>query len=139
MFLVSEQPQNQNPMLILIQEVSDGKYTYRLKQIDFDGSFQYSSEVEVEVSAPLEFSLEQNYPNPFNPSTTIRYSIPISEFVTLKIYDVLGNEVATLVNEVKPAGSDEIEFDASHLSSGIYIYKLQWGIFVETKKMILMK
>ena len=93
------------------------------------------------------FSLEQNYPNPFNPSTTIKYSIPYviasetkqSQSVTLKVYDVLGNEVATLVNEEKVVGSYEVKFDASHLSSGIYFYKLQASSFVETKKMILLK
>ena len=88
---------------------------------------------------PSQFILEQNYPNPFNPSTTIRYSIPASEFVTLNVYDVLGNEVATLVDEYRPAGSYEVNFNASQLSSGIYFYKLQAGSFVETKKMILLR
>lgn len=93
-----------------------------------------------EVAGTVDnFLLEQNYPNPFNPSTTIRYSIPTSEFVKLKVYDVLGNEVATLVNEEKPAGSYEVEFQATELSSGIYFYKLQSGNFVETKKMLLLK
>jgi len=88
--------------------------------------------------------LEQNYPNPFNPSTKIKYSIPpniqreISN-VSLKVYDVLGNIVATLVNEEKPAGNYEIEFDASNLSSGIYYYRLVTGSFTDTKKMILLK
>ena len=92
------------------------------------------------------FSLEQNYPNPFNPSTSILYTVPsvtLSEVegsrVSLKVYDVLGNEVSTLVNEEKPAGSYEVKFDAAGLSSGIYFYKLQAGSLVETKKMILMK
>jgi hypothetical protein len=85
------------------------------------------------------FILEQNYPNPFNPSTTINYSVSSSEFVALKVYDVLGNEVATLVNEEKPVGSYEVNFDARGLSSGIYFYKLQSGNFIETKKMILLK
>ena len=80
-----------------------------------------------------------NYPNPFNPTTTIRFSVPTSEFVTLKVYDVLGNEVALLVNEQKSAGSYEVEFSASGLSSGIYFYKIQSGSFVETKKMLLLK
>jgi hypothetical protein len=88
---------------------------------------------------PEQYALEQNYPNPFNPSTTIRYSIPTSEFATLKVYDVLGNEVATLVKEEKQAGSYELKFDAAGLSSGIYFYKLQTNSFVETKKMLLMK
>ena len=85
------------------------------------------------------FALKQNYPNPFNPSTTIKYSIPTSEFLTLKIYDVLGNEVATLVNEEKPAGSYEVSFNAAKLSSGIYFYSLQSGSYTQTKKLILTK
>jgi hypothetical protein len=93
------------------------------------------------------FSLEQNYPNPFNPSTSIRYTISSvissgakqSQMVTLKVYDVIGNEVAILVNEEKPSGSYEVKFDASELSSGIYFYKLQAGSLVETKKMILLR
>ena len=88
---------------------------------------------------PENFVLEQNYPNPFNPSTTIRYSIKENTLVTLKVYDILGNEVVTLVNEVKPAGKYEISFDASSISSGIYFYKLNAGGFTNTKKMILLK
>ncbi|HEX9739258.1 MAG TPA: T9SS type A sorting domain-containing protein, partial [Ignavibacteriaceae bacterium] len=124
-----------------------GKYSYRLKQIDFDGSFEYSNIVEVEVGIPNEFSLSQNYPNPFNPRTKIKYSIPNviasetkqSQFVILKVYDLLGREVATLVDEFKPLGSYEIEFDASQLSSGIYYYRLKASDFFETKKMIVLK
>ena len=100
-----------------------------------------------ETKTVYEFELEQNYPNPFNPSTTIRYSIPFviasgtkqSQFVTLKIYEVLGNEVAALVNEEKQAGSYEVNFDASFLSSGIYFYKLQVGYYIETRKMVLLR
>jgi photosystem II stability/assembly factor-like uncharacterized protein len=96
---------------------------------------------------PVQFVLDQNYPNPFNPSTSIRYTISSviasetkqSQLVTLKVFDILGNEVATLVNEEKPAGSYEVKFNAAELSSGIYFYKLQAGSLVETKKMILMK
>ena len=88
---------------------------------------------------PNEFSLHQNYPNPFNPSTTISYSIQSSSFVTLKVYDVLGNELAKLVNAQKPKGSYEITFDAGNLPSGIYFYTLKAGSFVKTKKMILLK
>ena len=102
--------------------------------------------VESDESAPGKFVLEQNYPNPFNPSTKIRYTIPsvtLSEvegsFVTLKVYDILGNEIATLVNEEKPAGKYEVEFNASGFSSGIYFFKLSAGNFVKTKKMVLMK
>lgn len=88
---------------------------------------------------PEEFSLEQNYPNPFNPSTTIQFRIPNASFVNLKVYDILGREVATLVNEEKPVGSYDVNFNASQLSSGIYFYKLRAGNFVETKKMILIR
>jgi len=88
---------------------------------------------------PTEFALSQNYPNPFNPSTTIIYKIPELSFVTIKIYDVLGREVAILINDEKPIGSYEVEFDATAIPSGIYLYRLQAGSFVETKKMVLMK
>ncbi|GIV45288.1 MAG: hypothetical protein KatS3mg036_0106 [Ignavibacterium sp.] len=99
------------------------------------------TDVEDEKQVPTEFSLEQNYPNPFNPSTKIKYVIPngVRNLVTLKIYDILGNEVATLVNEEKPAGIYEVEFNASQLSSGIYFYKINAGSFSDTKKMILIK
>ena len=88
---------------------------------------------------PDRFTLGQNFPNPFNPSTKISWQSPVDSWQTLKIYDVLGNEVATLVNEYKPAGVYEVQFDASQLSSGIYFYKLQAGNFVEIKKMVLLK
>ena len=119
--------------------LGSGKYLYRLKQIDFDGTFDYSNEVEIIVNVPEKFELSQNYPNPFNPSTKIKYQIADSNPVSLKIYDVLGNEVASLVNEVQPTGNYEVTFDASLLSSGTYFYKLQTGDFVEVKKMILLK
>jgi hypothetical protein len=115
------------------------KSYYRLKQIDFDGSFEYSKIVEVDIILPIEFSLEQNYPNPFNPSTNIQYTISSKQNVQLLVYNVLGKEIATLVNEEKPAGNYEVNFDASKLSSGVYFYQLQAGSFVETKKMILLK
>jgi hypothetical protein len=88
---------------------------------------------------PSTYLLQQNYPNPFNPSTTISFSIPTSEFVTLKVYDVLGREIATLVNENLSAGSYSYNFDASNLTSGVYFYKLQAGKYSETKKMLLSK
>ncbi|MCU0413449.1 MAG: T9SS type A sorting domain-containing protein [Ignavibacteriaceae bacterium] len=126
-----------------------GKYTYRLKQIDFDGSFEYSQEIEVEVSAPLTFSLEQNYPNPFNPCTVISYQLPVSGNVALKVYDILGNGVATLVDEYKPDGKYEVEFSAKSgsasggnaysLPSGVYFYQLRAGDYVAVKKMILLR
>jgi len=92
-----------------------------------------------ELKQPVEYSLEQNYPNPFNPATTITFQIPETGIVTLKVYDVLGNEVATLVSKEKPAGNYEIEFDGTNLPSGIYFYQLRAGSFVQTKKMVLMK
>ena len=97
------------------------------------------TEVEQFEGEVSTYSLSNNYPNPFNPSTTIKYQIPELSFVTLKVYDVLGNEIATLVNEEKPIGNYEIVFNATDLTSGVYFYQLQAGSFVETKKMILMK
>jgi len=88
---------------------------------------------------PTEYSLSQNYPNPFNPTTTIKYQIPELSFITLKLFDVLGSEIATLVNEEKPIGNYEVEFNGSKLTSGIYFYRLQAGNFIETKKMVLVK
>lgn len=93
----------------------------------------------VEVQAPNSYLLNQNYPNPFNPTTKISYSLPEANFVTLKVYDMLGREVSTLVNEMKPAGTFEAEFDASRLSSGTYVYKLTAGSHQTVKKMILTK
>jgi hypothetical protein len=88
---------------------------------------------------PKEFSLSQNFPNPFNPSTIISYQLPVSSKVIIKIYDALGKEVETLVNEEKPAGKYELNFNAINLPSGVYLYKLQAGSFVQTRKMILLK
>ena len=97
------------------------------------------TDVEKDNSVPTELSLEQNYPNPFNPTTTINYALPTAGIVTLKVYDILGQEVATLVNETKSAGKHEVKFDASRLSSGIYFYQLKTGNFTKNQKMILMK
>jgi agmatine deiminase len=121
------------------KNVPSGKYQYRLKQIDFNGSFKYSNVVEVNVISPLQFSLEQNYPNPFNPTTTISWRTPVSSWQTLKVYDVLGREVATLVNEFKPVGKYKVEFNANGLPSGIYFYKLETNLHTASRKMILMK
>ncbi len=95
--------------------------------------------VEDEEGIPEVFSLSQNYPNPFNPSTVIKYSLPEKSNVSIKIYDMLGQEVATLVNEVKNAGTYQVNFDASGLTSGMYIYKIQAGDYVSSKKMMLLK
>ena len=120
--------------------ISAGEYYYRLKQIDNDGAFEYSDIVKVVLEAPEYFELAQNFPNPFNPSTTIRYQVTTLSFVTIQIYDILGNEITTLVNEQKPAGKYEIDFTAkAGYDSGVYIYKLTAGNFVEVKKMILLR
>ncbi len=120
-------------------DVVNGKYYYRIKQIDLNGAFSYSSVVELDLITPITFSLSQNFPNPFNPSTTISYQIAKQGLVSLVVYNVLGKEVATLVNEVKSAGKYEIKFDASNLSSGIYFYKLTADGFTSTKKFTLIK
>ena len=124
------------------------KFQYRLKQIDTDGQFEYSDIVEVEV-VPAKFELFQNYPNPFNPSTKISWQSPIGSWQTLKIYDVLGNEVAILADEYKPAGKYEVEFSAKggsasggnaySLPSGVYFYQFKTEKYIETKKMILLR
>jgi hypothetical protein len=117
-----------------------GKYSYRLKQIDRDGKFSYSQTVEATVTgAPKEFLLAQNYPNPFNPSTVINYQLPVNSLVTLKVYDAIGREVITLVNEVKEAGYYSVTFEASRFSSGIYFARLQSSEKVQIKKMLLIK
>jgi hypothetical protein len=115
-------------------------FSYRLKQIDYDGSFEYSHEIEVINSiTPDEYILSQNYPNPFNPSTTIKFSLPSSGQTSLKIFNDLGEEIAVLLNKELTTGSYEVEWNASGLPSGIYFYQLKTKGFVETKKMILMK
>jgi hypothetical protein len=123
-----------------VSNISVSSFTYRLKQVDYDGSFEYSKEVTVENSTlPDKYSLSQNYPNPFNPNTTIEFTIPKNEFVTIKIYDVLGNEVTTLIKEELSAGLHKLEFNAIELTSGVYIYKLIAGSFTQTRKMILLR
>jgi len=122
-----------------IRDVTATSIAYRLKQLDFDGSFEYSDEVFVENIALSDFALHQNFPNPFNPSTKIRFSVPQSSNVIIKVFDILGNEIETLVNEEKPIGIYELTWYAEQLPSGIYFYRLQAGSFVETKKMVLLK
>jgi hypothetical protein len=102
-------------------------------------SFGQSTNIDDNSITPLEFTLEQNYPNPFNPSTVIRFSIPQNDNVMLRVFDLLGKEVVTLINEFKLRGVYEYEFNVSDLASGIYFYKLQSGDFVKTKKMIITK
>jgi len=113
-------------------------FIYRLKQIDFNGSYKYSDEIEVSI-LPDDFFLSQNFPNPFNPSTKISFSISKASFVKIKVYDILGEEVTLLVNEEKSPGNYEINFYAENLSSGVYFYKMQAATFSQVKKMILMK
>ena len=95
--------------------------------------------VQTAETSPVSFMLKQNYPNPFNPVTVINYILPVNDNVSLKIYDALGNEIVTLADEFKSAGSYEVEFDASGLSSGIYFYQLKTGSFIQTKKMVLLR
>jgi len=119
--------------------IDGGKYFYRLKQIDYDGSYEYSNIIEVDVRLLDKFNLEQNYPNPFNPSTKISWQSPVSSLQVLKVFDVLGKEIKTLVDEEKEAGYHSVDFNASELPSGVYFYKLSAGKYVETKKMILLR
>jgi photosystem II stability/assembly factor-like uncharacterized protein len=121
------------------ENVISGTYLYRLKQIGFNGTYEYSKIISVNVNVPAKFSLEQNYPNPFNPSTQIKYSIKQEELVQLKVYNILGKEIAKLVNENKEAGNYSVEFDASQLPSGVYIYQLTTPGFTQARKMILTK
>ncbi len=119
--------------------IPNGKIIYRLKQVDLDGTFCYSNEISVEFQQPLNFSLMQNYPNPFNPSTTISYEIPVKSDVELKVYDILGKEITTLVNCTQISGFYTVNFNANKLSSGVYIYQLTAGANRITKKMVLVR
>ena len=116
-----------------------GTSYYRLKQIDFDGTAEYSNTIDVNYGSVSDFALEQNFPNPFNPSTKIKYAIKEKGNVELKVFDLLGSEIATLVNEEQTAGHYEVIFDASKLSSAVYLYTIKSGSFVQTRKMLLMK
>ncbi len=120
--------------------LNSGKYNYRLKQVDFNGNFNYFNlSNEVIVGVPTRYELSQNYPNPFNPSTSINYEIPFDGRVSLKVFDMSGKEIATLVNEAKTAGYYTVNFNASNLSSGIYFYQISSGSFNAVKKMTLVK
>jgi hypothetical protein len=119
--------------------LTTGSYTYRLKQIDFDGTFTYSSEVTADVEIPIEYSLEQNYPNPFNPSTKIKFALPSETEVQLNVYNMLGQKVAEIFNGNLKEGYHEVVFDAGSLTSGIYFYRLETDQFVDVKKMIILK
>ncbi|MDH3269676.1 MAG: T9SS type A sorting domain-containing protein, partial [Ignavibacteria bacterium] len=124
--------------------IATGTYSYRLKQIDFDGTFSFSKQVYVDVTAPAQFQLSQNYPNPFNPSTSIDFSLTVDSKVSLKVFNVLGQEVASLLNGTLTAGSHQVNFDASALNSGVYLYRIETTgsngtNFINVKKMILTK
>ena len=121
------------------KNVTPGKYNYRLKIVDYDGTYENSYIVEASVSVPDKFMLGQNYPNPFNPGTVISYSLPSPSNVKLILYNTIGLTVKVLENEFKDAGNYSVNFNASELSSGIYFYRLQAGSFNETKKMMLLK
>lgn len=119
--------------------VKTGKYSYRLKQIDNDGQYAYSKIVEVDLSKQMEYNLTQNYPNPFNPTTSISFTLPKSGVVKLTVYNLLGQEIKTLVNGFKESGVHYINFNANNLNSGIYIYKIETSGFTQTRKMTLVK
>jgi hypothetical protein len=121
------------------RNLQSGKYQYRLKMIDNDGTFQYSSIVEAEVAVPKNFELSQNFPNPFNPNTVISYSLPLASDVTLIVYNSLGQTVKVLENGYKNAGTYSVNFNATELPSGTYYYKIEAGQFSQIKKMILLK
>jgi len=125
-----------------------GTYSYRLKQIDIDGTFEYSFVTMVDIAAPVDYELKQNYPNPFNPSTTIKFYIPVNSYVKLNLFNMLGQEVAELLNTEVAAGIHKVEFNAEStaggLSSGTYFYFLEangdnGNRFSDMKKMILLK
>ncbi len=120
--------------------LSSGKYNYRLKQIDFNGNYKYYElSATVSVGVPNKFELEQNYPNPFNPLTTIEYQIPNNSNVIIKLFDLSGREVKTLVNEAKQAGYYSVVLESSDLSSGVYFYRMSAGSFVSSRKLMILK
>ena len=121
------------------ENLSSNKYYYRLKQIDFDGTFEYSNEVEIEIESLSDFQLYQNYPNPFNPSTNIKYYIPQNSFVKITLHDILGSEIRTLVSETVQPGTYEIKLDGSDLSSGLYFVRLSSENIQRTLKISLIK
>jgi len=121
------------------KNVSGGVYSYRLKQVDYDGSYKYSQAIKVNLFGPNNFALSQNYPNPFNPTTTIKFALPSAERVRVIVYNQLGQEVAQVADRNFEAGNHSIQFIGSNLASGVYFYRIQAGTFSQVKKMILMK
>lgn len=123
-----------------VDNISAGKYSYRLKQVDFSGTYSYSNEVSVNSAAEVKtYSLSQNYPNPFNPTTTIQFQMPEAGHVTLKVFNILGSEIKTVMDGNMEAGFHTINFDASNLPSGIYLYQLNANDFTSVKRMLLTK
>jgi len=127
-----------------ISDAPTGIQYYRLKQIDFDGTFTHYNSAEIDGPVVREFALYQNHPNPFNPSTTISFSLPVESNVIIRLFNILGQQIAQIINSDFSAGNHKVEFNAQELSTGAYIYTLEArGVdgksFVSTKKMILMK
>lgn len=120
-------------------KLQSGKYQYRLKMTDNDGSFEYSKVIEADIAAPKEYKLSQNFPNPFNPETKIAYNIPADGIVTLIVYDIMGKEIVSLVNGNKKAGKYEVTFDGSRFASGVYLCKMTAKNFTSSIKMLMIK
>jgi hypothetical protein len=131
------------------KKLQAGKYQYRLKMIDYDGSYKYSGVEEIEIALPKDFDLSQNYPNPFNPSTTINYTLPFDSKIVLEVYNIKGARVSQLVNEEQAAGYYSVDFNSSlvdkNIPSGVYFYrinaieKVTGNNFSVVKKMMLLK
>jgi hypothetical protein len=130
---------DKNYYSFLDENLAAGNYSYRLTQVDFDGTISELKTVEVEHLPEINFMLYQNYPNPFNPSTKISFLISKEEFVTLEIFNSLGEKISKLINQRMNAGMHEVTFDASDLPSGIYIYKIKAGEYVSSKKLVLLR
>jgi hypothetical protein len=122
------------------QNVSNGKYVYRLKQIDYDGTFEYSGEVELDVNTlPSEYVLFQNHPNPFNPSTSIEFAVPKQTQLKINVYNLMGELVSTIAEGTFESGFHQITFNAANLSTGTYIYRIESSDLTISKKMLLIK
>ena len=135
---------NSHDYSFIDKELTPGKYSYRLKQLDFNGKYEYSAVIDVQVVLGLKFALLQNYPNPFNPETSIKYSIPQDSKVSVRVYNVTGKEIMTLVDQDMLAGSYEVKWNGkdnsgSTVSAGVYFVKLSSGKFTDTKKVMFLK
>lgn len=128
-----------NNYTFIDNSINAGTYVYRLQQVDFDGSINYSNEIFVDVNSPNEFNLYQNYPNPFNPSTTISFSLPLQSDIQLDIYSINGELISNILNGNYEAGFHSVVFDVSNLSSGTYIYRITAGSYTESRKMTVLK